>query len=148
MGSMQGGRGEEERGRQTKKGVKRGLTGNRGRGEAREMGEWEGSGRRREQRGRNGERRVESGKVGNGAEKATHTQLLNTKSFISCKVTTAVSMMPRVTYVTAKCLRAQQSAHSFGTMYYCPVQTASAQGTRRKGGGGCVEGAVKKEQEA
>ena len=106
---------------------------------------WERSGERR---------RAESGKAGNGAEKATHTQLLSTKPFISCKVTTSVSTTPRVTYVTAKRLRARRSVHSFGTLCYCPVQTVSAQGTRRKGGGcgkrrrGTVQGAVKKEWEA
>ena len=110
MGSMQGGRGEEERGEVSEKGSKEELNRKQrvggGKRDGGVGGEWEKERDGKEQRGWNSERRAESGKAGNGAEKATHTQLLNTKSFISCEVTTTVSMMPRVMYITTKCLRA------------------------------------------
>ena len=100
-GSMQGeGRGEEERGEVSEKGS----------GEERKRKQRAGGGKRDGGRGEGeGMREEESGEW----------EGRKTKSFISCKVTTAVSATPRLTYVTEKRLRAQQSAHSFGNLCYC-----------------------------
>ena len=98
-GSMQGeGRGKKERGEVSEKGS----------GEEGKRKQGAGGGKRDGGRGE-GE--------GMGEEESGEWEGRKTKS--SCKVTTAVLVMPRLTYVTKKRLRAQQSAHSFRNLCYC-----------------------------